>query len=205
MGIYSKYVFPHIIERVMSSEELRQVRSLVLSDVEGDVFEIGFGTGLNLSHYPESVKKITTADINPGMSRRARRRIEKSSIQVDSRVLTAEYLPLDDESFDTVVCTWTLCSIEDPAKALSEIRRILRPQGKFLFVEHGASKDEAVKKWQDRLNPLWKRIGVGCNLNRDAHSLISDAKFTISDLDTFYMQGDPRWLGYTYQGVATKA
>jgi ubiquinone/menaquinone biosynthesis C-methylase UbiE len=189
----------------MSNKDMRKARTAVLSGVSGDIFEIGFGTGLNLQHYPAAVKKMTTADVNPAMGRRAQQRIAASGIEVDCRTLDAESLPLDDASFDSVVCTWTLCSVSDPMKALGELRRILRPQGKFFFVEHGLADDPKVRKWQDRLTPYWKRIGDGCHLNRNARTMIQDAHFAFTSLDTYYMDNAPRWAGYLYQGVATKA
>lgn len=205
MGFYSRVVFPRMIDFVMSNKDMRKVRTALLADVSGDVFEIGFGTGLNLRHYPQSVRKITTADVNPGMGKRAQRRIAESGIEVDCRTLNAESLPLDDNSFDSVVCTWTLCSIADPMKALSELRRILRPQGKFFFVEHGLADDPKIQRLQNRLTPFWKRIGDGCHLNRNARTMIQDAHFAFTHLDTYYMDNAPRFAGYLYQGVATKS
>jgi ubiquinone/menaquinone biosynthesis C-methylase UbiE len=205
VGFYSRVIFPRLIDFAMSNDEMRAARTAVLADVSGDVFEIGFGTGLNLRHYPPAIRKITTADVNPAMGMRAQRRIDKYGVEVDCRTLNAESLPLDDASFDSVVCTWTLCSIKDPMKALAELRRILRPNGKFFFVEHGLADDPNVRKWQNRLNPYWKRIGDGCHLNRNAREMIQDAHFTFTKLDNYYMNDGPRWASYMYQGVATKA
>jgi ubiquinone/menaquinone biosynthesis C-methylase UbiE len=205
MGFYSRVIFPRIIDFVMANDEMREIRTAVLSGVSGDVFEIGFGTGLNLRHYPPSIKKITTADVNPAMGKRAQRRIDKYGVEVDCRTLDAESLPLDDASFDSVVCTWTLCSIRDPMKALGELRRVLRPQGKFFFVEHGLADDPKVRKWQHRITPLWKHIGDGCHLNRNAEEMIQDAHFAFTKLDKYYMKDAPRIAAYLYQGVATKA
>ncbi len=205
MSFYSRYIFPRVIDFAMSNKDMRKVRTALLGDVSGDIFEIGFGTGLNLQHYPKTVKKITTADVNPAMGKRAQRRIAESGIEVDCHVLNAESLPLDDASFDTVVCTWTLCSIADPMRALAELRRILRPQGKMFFVEHGLADDPKVQRTQNRLTPYWKLIGDGCHLNRDARAMIQDAHFEITKLDNYYMDNVPRWAGYLYQGVATKS
>ena len=205
MGFYSRVVFPGIIDFVMTTGQMKKRRSQVLADVSGDIFEIGFGTGLNLPFYPEGVQEITTVDINPGMNRRAQKRIAESGITVHMNILSAESLPMDDETFDSVVCTWTLCSIENVEKALSEVRRILRPGGKFFFVEHGASPDPKVRRLQDRLNSFWGIIGDGCNLNRNAEELIQDQHFEITSLDKGYMEKSPRFAGYMYQGVATKA
>ena len=204
MGFYSNVVFPRIINLIMSDKETTKTRREVLADVSGDVFELGFGTGLNLPHYPEGVKKLVTADPNPGMKKAASERIANSPIEVDCRVLSGEDLPFEDESFDAVVCTWTLCSIPDVERALAECRRILRPKGKFFFVEHGLAEAPGVRKWQNRVNPLWNVIGDGCNLNRDIRELIQDSKFEFADFENYYMKGAPRFLGYLYRGVAVK-
>ena len=204
MGFYSRVVFPGIIDFVMTTGQMKKRRSQLLADVSGDIFEIGFGTGLNLPFYPEGVQEITTVDINPGMNRRAQKRIAESGITVHMNILSAESLPMDDETFDSVVCTWTLCSIENVEKALSEVRRVLRPGGKFFFVEHGASPDPKVRRLQDRLNSFWGIIGDGCNLNRNTEELIQDQHFEITSLDKGYMEKSPRFAGYMYQGVATK-
>lgn len=205
MGFYSNVIFPHILDYMMTAEQMNKRRSQVLAGVSGDVFEIGFGTGLNLPFYPAGIKEITTVDVNPGCSKLAQRRIAESGITVHNEVLNAESLPMDDESFDSVVCTWTLCSIDNVEKALSEVRRVLRPGGKLFFVEHGASPDEKVRKWQDRLTPCCKVIGDGCRLNRNAEELIQDQHLEITSLDKGYMEKSPRVAAYLYQGVATKA
>ena len=204
MGFYSNVIFPRVIDFVMTTGQMKKRRSQVLADVSGDVLEIGFGTGLNLPFYPDSVKEITTVDVNPGCSKRSQRRIAESCITVHNEVLNAESLPMDDESFDSVVCTWTLCSIDNVEEALSEVRRVLRPGGRFFFVEHGASPDEKVRKSQDRLTPCWKVIGDGCRLNRNTEELIQDQHFEIPSIDKGYMDKSPRFAGYMYQGVATK-
>lgn len=204
MGFYGKYIFPKIVDRVMDSKDMRAARDKTLEGVTGDIFEIGFGTGLNLDHYPQHVRRITTADVNPGMAKAAQRRIAASKIDVDNRVLNGESLPFDDGSFDSVVCTWTLCSIANADKALAELRRVLRPKGRFFFIEHGLSDDPKIRKWQDRLTPYWKIIGDGCHLNRDAGALLRDNGFALAKLENFYMDG-PRFATYMYQGVAEKA
>jgi ubiquinone/menaquinone biosynthesis C-methylase UbiE len=189
----------------MSDKETAKIRKEILAGVSGDVFELGFGTGLNLPHYPCQVRKLVTADPNPGMRKAAKDRIANSPIEVDCRVLGGEALPFDDESFDTVVCTWTLCSIPDADRALAHCYRMLRPGGKFLFVEHGLADDSTVRKWQARLNPFWSMLGDGCHLDRNIKKLIMDSKLQIEKLENFYMPGASRFSGYMYQGVATKA
>ena len=184
---------------------MKKARVSALANVSGDVFEIGFGTGLNLPHYPAGVKKIVTADPNPGMAQLARRQIAESGIEVDLRILNGESLPIEDNSFDSVVCTWTLCSIPNVGQALREIRRIMRPEGRFYFVEHGLADDPGVRKWQDRLTPLQRKIGDGCHFNRNIKELIADQGFRFEKLDNFYMKKAPRVAGYMYQGIAVKA
>ena len=167
MGVYSRVIFPRLCDWVMNDPRMAALRSELLADVGGEVLEIGFGTGLNLPHYPEHVRRITTVDPNPGMNRLARRRIAEGGIAVDQRVLSGEALPFEDGSFDCVVSTWTLCSIPDAGRALGEVHRVLRPGGRFLFLEHGLSEDSRVQRWQRRLNPIQRVLGDGCRLDLD--------------------------------------
>ncbi len=204
MGLYSSHIFPYLMNQVMSNKAMTRSRAELLVSASGEIFEIGFGTGLNLKHYPSHVKKITTADVNAGMGKLAQRSIDASPIEVDNRVLNGEDLPLTDESFDTVVCTWTLCSIPNVEQALKELHRILKPGGQFLFVEHGLADNPKTQRMQHRVNPLWKLIGDGCHLNRNITELIQDHHFLLPDVQNFYMPGGPRFASYMYQGVATK-
>ena len=204
MGLYSRYIFPRFMDMVMSSGQMSKVRAAVLSEVSGDVFEIGVGTGLNLPHYPEHVKHLTTADPNAGMCGIAKRRIEQAGIQVTHYTVGGESLPIEDASFDAVVCTWTLCSIPKVELALREIRRILRPQGKLHFVEHGIAEDESVRRWQDRLTPIQKVVSDGCHFNRDMRTLIQSENFRFEKIENFYLHRVPKFAGYLYQGVACK-
>jgi ubiquinone/menaquinone biosynthesis C-methylase UbiE len=137
------------------------------------------------------------------MNRVAQRNIRKSNIEVDCRILSGECLPLDSSTFDSVVCTWTLCSIPDAARALREVKRVLRPGGRFFFVEHGLAPDPAVRKWQHRLTPIQKVIGDGCHLNRPIDRMVEDEGFQVSELETFYMPKAPRFAGYMFRGIAT--
>lgn len=147
MGLYSNLIFPYCIDFTMSGSDLSEYRQQLLADVSGNVLEIGFGTGLNLPYYPDKINKITTIDPNPGMRRRARSRIEKSGITVDYKVLNGESIPMADAEFDSVVCTWTLCSILRVDKAIAEVYRLLKPEGKFFFIEHGLSRDNSIQVW----------------------------------------------------------
>ena len=160
MGLYSRHIFPRLCDWSMRNPRMDRLRRETLAEVEGEILEIGFGTGLNLEHYPEHVRHLTAIDPGEGMARIARRRIERSHIDVDLRVQTAEELPFEDGRFDCVVSTWTLCSIQDARRAVTEISRVLKPGGRFLFLEHGLSEEPGVQRWQRRLTPLQKRIAV---------------------------------------------
>jgi len=203
MGFYSTIVLPRLLDRVMSNPEMAKYRQILLKDVEGDVLEIGFGTGLNLAYYPHHIDKITTVDPNPGMNKLAEKRIQTSEIGVENHVLNGERLPMESNSFDSVISTWTLCSIAQVNQALQEIHRVLKPGGKFFFIEHGLSDDPKIQTWQNRLNPLQKIIGDGCNLNRNIQALVEQHFETVT-LERFEMESLPRVGSYTYKGVAVK-
>ncbi|MFS8883648.1 class I SAM-dependent methyltransferase [Synechococcus sp. R55.3] len=205
MNLYRRVIFPQLLDLALSGERIERYRRQLLAHVQGSVLEIGFGTGLNLPCYPEHIRKITGVDPNPGMGSLARRRIASSPIAVDWQVADAQELPFPSQSFDSVVSTWTLCSIPNVAKALGEIRRVLRAGGKLFFLEHGLSEDPQVQRWQNRLNPLQKVIADGCNLNRDMARLIREAGFRFEQLERFYMADQPKFIGYTYQGIALPA
>jgi len=187
----------------MSGSVFSKYREQVLADVEGEVLEIGFGTGLNLNYYPQQVQKITTIDPNSGMNTIARKRIAASSILVDSRLISGENLPMPECTYDSVVSTWTLCSIAKVEAALAEIYRVLKPNGQFFFIEHGLSNDLKVQVWQHRLTPFQKVIGDGCHLDRNIRSLL-EQQFTKISIKEFQAEGLPKVGGYFYQGVATK-
>jgi ubiquinone/menaquinone biosynthesis C-methylase UbiE len=203
MGFYSNLIVPWCIELAMSNPVLTQYRQQVLAEVEGEILEIGFGTGLNLPHYPQKVEKITAIDPNPGMKKIVQKRMEKSSITVDNRVLRGENLPMKDESFDSVVSTWTLCSIAKVEQAIAEIYRVLKPGGKFLFIEHGLSNESKIQVWQNRLTPIQKIIADGCHLNRNIQQLVTQ-KFEQITIEKFYLPQLPKVVGYMYQGIAIK-
>jgi len=204
MGFYSHVLFPWGMNWLMSGEPFDSERKQVLAEVGGDVLEVGFGSGLNIPHYPASVHELTAIDPNPGMRRYAEPRITASPIKVERCVLSGESLPMADASFDTVVCTWTLCSIENVEQALAEIHRVLKSGGRFVFLEHGLSNEPDVQRWQHRLNPIQKVIGDGCNLNRDIRALVENVGFSSLEMENFYLEKTPRLVGYMYRGVAVK-
>ncbi len=203
MGIYSQLIFPRLLELSMSSESMTGYRQQLLKNVQGDVLEIGFGTGLNLPHYPETVTSLTTIDPNEGMGAIAQKRISQSPIPVTNKVLSGENLPMDNASFDNVVCTWTLCSIPNAEKALSEAYRVLKPGGKFFFIEHGLSNEPNIQSWQNRITPIQKVVADGCHLNRKMDKLINKI-FDEVTVEEFYADDLPKIMGYFYRGIAIK-
>lgn len=207
MNIYSELIFPRLLDSVMSKSLFSQYRKTLLTQADGEVLDLGFGTGLNFPYYPATIKKLTAIDVNPGMNAIARKRLSNSSVNglnIDLQQLNGEHLPMADYTFDTVVSTWTLCSIADVNQALREIYRVLKPGGKFLFIEHGLSTEPPVQVWQHRLTPVQKIIADGCHLNRDIEQLITEQNFQMIQLEKFYAQPLPKFGGYFYQGWAIK-
>ena len=203
MGVYSRVIFPRLLELSMSSESMTGYRQQLLAEVSGDVLEVGFGTGLNLPHYPKGVSSLTTVEPNQGMGAIAQKRIEASPIKVTTTLLNGEDLALLDESFDNIVCTWTLCSIPNVKKALSEAYRVLKPGGKFFFIEHGLSSEQSIQTWQNRITPIQRIVADGCHLNRKIDELVSEV-FDQVTVEEFYADDLPKIMGYFYRGTATK-
>jgi ubiquinone/menaquinone biosynthesis C-methylase UbiE len=186
----------------MQNPETRRLREVWIPQAEGEVLEVGIGSGLNLELYTQRVSQVHGVDPSLELQRMARKR--SGRIDVEFLLQSVENpLPLSSGSMDTVVLTWTLCSIPDPQKALLEIKRVLKSEGKLIFIEHGLAPDSGVAAWQGRLTPIWKRIGGGCHLNRKIDDLIKQAGFRIAELTTSYLPG-PRPMTYTYQGAAQK-
>lgn len=202
MGFYAKHVLPRLIDAAMNNKETAGLRAESIPQAAGQVLEVGIGSGLNLALYSSPVERVYGVDPSIEMLRIARKRAEGAPVPVEFFQQSVEDpLPLADASIDTVVLTWTLCSIPNPHQALQQMRRVLRPDGRLIFIEHGLAPDPAVVKWQDRLTPLWKRIAGGCHLNRQIDRLLTAAGFQISELRTFYFHA-PRPMTYTYQGSA---
>lgn len=204
MSLYSRFILPYLLDLSLSDPISSKYRKQLLSEVSGEVLEIGFGTGLNLAYYPENTTKVTTIDPNPGMNRLARKRIKESKIAVDNRLLSSEDLPFPDNHFDSIVSTWTLCSIANIDRAMAEIYRVLKPNGKFYFIEHGLSNEAKIKVWQNRLNPIQKAIADGCHLNRNIKKILEN-QFKSIIIEEFYVENVPKIMGYYYKGIATKS
>nr|WP_322710889.1 class I SAM-dependent methyltransferase [Nostoc sp. ChiSLP03a]MDZ8212031.1 class I SAM-dependent methyltransferase [Nostoc sp. ChiSLP03a] len=203
MGLYSRVIFPRLLDWSLSLPNLAKYRQELLADVTGEVLEIGFGTGLNLAYYPYSIHKITTVDVNPGMNALANKRISDSGIIVEQLLLSSENLPMPDNTFDSVVSTWTLCSIANVQQALQEVYRVLKPGGRFFFVEHGLSDKPSVQLWQHRLTPIQKVVADGCHLNRDIQKLV-EQHFDHVELKQFTPENFSSSIAHLYFGCATK-
>ena len=201
MGFYQDYILPYLINLAMRRQDFAPYRERVLADAQGRVLEIGIGSGLNLPFYTQRAQQVIGLDPSPRLLAMARGAGRKAEGAIELVEGSAEAVPLEDRSVDTVVTTWTLCSIPDPRRALAEMRRVLRPGGRFLFVEHGLAPDPKVRWWQDRLTPAWKRVGGGCHLNRAIAQLIEEAGFQFERLDTGYMRG-PKPMTFMYEGRA---
>jgi len=199
--LYERRVFPHVLELAM--RQFGELRAPTLAAAQGEVLEIGFGTGLNLEHYPAGVTRLVTADPMEALSERVRGRIAAAAFPVEQHHLRADRtLPFDAGRFDCVTMTWTLCTITDPVAAVREMRRVLKPTGTLLFIEHGRSDDDKVARWQDRWNPVQNVIACGCNVNRRVDALVEQGGFRLASLERFLAEGVPRMFGEMYRGVA---
>jgi ubiquinone/menaquinone biosynthesis C-methylase UbiE len=204
MGLYSRHLFPWICDRAMRAPHIARLRREVLAGAIGEILEVGFGTGLNLGHYPEHVRHLTAVDPAPGMTRVARRRIVRGDMDVDLRGQAAEDLPFEDGRFDCVVSTWTLCSIRDVRRAVAEIGRVLKAGGRFLFLEHGLSEEPGTRRWQRRLTPVHRRLAGGCRLDLDIEALVRSGGFREVQVARFLLERTPRLVGSMYRGVAVR-
>ena len=205
MGFYQRHLLPRVLDLAMRRSSLVEQREWLLKQVRGQVLEMGFGTGLNLPYYPREVRTLTVVEPDAAMRARAEKRIAKSgrTVSVVAGRMDRK-LPLADGSFDTVVSTWTMCTIPDPAAALKEVYRLLKPGGQFLFVEHGLSPDREVVKWQRRFNGLTRKWGGGCNLDRDIEEILRRSRLEVEKLEKFYLPKGLRAGAYTYRGVAVR-
>jgi ubiquinone/menaquinone biosynthesis C-methylase UbiE len=205
MGFYDRHILPFLLNAAMSAKPISYQRRKVVPRAEGRVLEIGFGAGHNLPFY-DATKVTHLWALEPAKEMRARAasRVKDSPLKIEFLDLPGEEIPLEDEAADTVLVTYTLCSIPDVMKALSGMRRVLKSSGHLIFCEHGEAPDENVRKWQRRITPVWKRIGGGCHVGRAIPKLIQDAGFAVRDMETMYLPGTPRFAGFNYWGSATK-
>jgi ubiquinone/menaquinone biosynthesis C-methylase UbiE len=201
MGFYNDVILPRLCHLVMRNRRLAPYRERVIASAEGRVLEIGIGSGLNLPFYGPEVRGIVGLEPAPQLIAMARRVAERTPVPVRFIEESAAAISLDSNTIDTVVMTWTLCTIPQADGALSEIRRVLKSGGRLLFVEHGLAPNEGVRRWQDWLTPTWKRVSGGCHLNRPIRTMIEGAGFRFDRLETAYMPGPKPW-SFRYQGSA---
>ena len=201
-GWYDRHVLPYLLDLACNVRPVQQQRRRVVPQARGRVLELGIGSGLNLAHYdPAVVSEVIGVDPATQSRGRIEKRIAASRLQVQLVPVSAEKIPLPDASFDTVVMTYTLCSIDDPLAALAEVRRLLRPSGRLLFCEHGRAPEDAVRRWQERISPWWQRLAGGCHLDRDVPALLTRAGLTSCEIHMGYIKG-PRPFTYNYWGSA---
>ena len=202
MGIYAEQVLPRIINAACGMRSSNPLRSRVCEGLHGQVVEIGFGSGHNVPFYPAAVTGVAAIEPADLGWKLAGKRLSASAVSVERSGLDGQALPLPDDSCDTALSTWTLCTIPDVAVALGEVRRVLKPGGTLHFVEHGLAPDENVRRWQHRLEPMQKRLFGGCHLTRSIADLLSDAGFEITEVEVFYEKGAPKFLAADSLGVA---
>jgi ubiquinone/menaquinone biosynthesis C-methylase UbiE len=203
MGFYGDQILPRVVDLTLRGREVARLRARVLAGMDGEVLEIGFGSGLNIPYYPPGMKRVRAVD--PAITGRklAAKRAAASTVPIEFTGVDAQALPVEDASIDNVLSTWTLCTIPDVSRALAEVRRVLRPGGALHFIEHGLSPDAKVARLQRRLTPLQRRVAGGCHLNRPIDLLVAGAGLELTRMDTYYMKG-PHAFGYTFEGVAIK-
>jgi ubiquinone/menaquinone biosynthesis C-methylase UbiE len=202
MGIYARKILPFMMDKMLGTPEFDGYRRRLLAPARGRVLEIGFGTGLNASHYPPTVERVVAVEPNDGATKRADARISRARVPIELRVAPGEELPADDASFDCVVTSLVLCSVTDLGRTLSEIRRVLKPGGRYLLFEHGLCDDPKVQKWQHRMNGFQKRVFGGCHLNRPIHRAVEESGFTFEAVENFYLKAGPRFGSFCTMGTA---
>jgi len=206
MGFYDKHILPHFINCACGTKPITRQREKVVPMARGTVLEIGIGTGLNLRHYDASrIDKVIGLDPSEASWHIAQKKNPDLPFPLEFIGLPGEEIPLEDNSVDTVMVTYALCTIPDPLTALAGMRRVLKPEGSLVFCEHGEAPDPEVRKWQDRINPYWKAIAGGCNLNRPIPGLLQEAGFRVESQESMYLPGTPRFAGFNYWGTARQA
>ena len=203
MSFYEKKILPKVLDLLCGSSPINYQRKKIVPKVSGNVLEIGIGSGLNLPHYNVSnISNITALDPAEELTDIAKKRISELDLDIDVINCGAEEIPLESKSFDSILVTYTLCSIENLDDSMREIRRVIKDDGTLFFCEHGIAPDLKTKNWQNRINPIWKRLMGGCNINRDIPEIISNSKLEIVDLETMFLPSTPRIAGFNYWGTA---
>jgi ubiquinone/menaquinone biosynthesis C-methylase UbiE len=206
MGFYARHLGPRLIRCLCSNDDIRHEREKIVPLATGVVLEIGIGPGLNLPLYdPARVSRVIGVDPNESFLRLGQENRRACAVPLEIVVAPAEDLPLADKSVDTAVVTFTLCSVDDPTRSLAEIRRMLKPDGRVLFLEHGLADDPGVARWQRRLNPVWNPIAVGCNLTRPVRGMLVEAGFRIDEIEEYYLPRAPAPVGFQSRGIARAA
>jgi len=204
MGIYNDWILPRMMNAMMGMKHVIEERKNCLEGVTGNVLEVGFGSGHNLPYYPHGVKRVVAVDPSTESAKLARKRIDAASFPVEYVALAGEEIAAPDATFDSVVSTFTLCTIPDPLAALRQMRRVLKPDGKFFMVEHGRSHEPKIQRWQDRMNGMQQTLFGGCNMNRDIERLVREAGFEFERIDKYYAEG-PKMLACMTRGIAHRA
>jgi len=203
MSFYDEHILPHMINLACGSKPVLKQRAKVVPQATGRVLEIGMGSGLNLPYYDsENVEFVWGLEPSLGMRKKARKNLERSHLEVRWLDLPGEEIPLEDNEVDTILLTYTLCTIPDWHTALKQMKRVLKPGGQLLFCEHGEAPDESIRKWQKRIDPYWKKTAGGCHLSRPIPHLLYEGGFNITDMETMYLPSTPRIAGFNYWGVA---
>ena len=203
MSLYEKYVLPKFLNCACGSKPISYQRKKVVPMAEGKVLEIGIGSGLNLPFYDKSkLDELWGLDPSEGLSEMAKQVADEEAMEVNFISAGAEEIPLPDNHFDSVLVTYTMCTIPEVDRASKEIQRVLKSNGKMIFCEHGLAPDKNIKKWQNRINPFWKKLAGGCNINRNIPSVIQESGFDIIDLEEMYLPSTPKIAGYNYWGYA---
>jgi len=205
MSFYDKYILPSFLNCACGSKPIKHQRSKVVPLAEGVVLEVGIGSGLNIPYYDSTkISAIIGLDPSEELNNMAKKVAADKGLEVDFILGSAEAIPLPDNHVDSVLVTYTLCTIPDALSASKEMRRVLKPDGKMIFCEHGLAPDASVAKWQTRIDPYWEKIAGGCHLNRDIPQLIHSAGFNIQSMEQMYLPSTPKFAGYNYWGVATQ-
>lgn len=203
MGMYEKYCLPHFLHFACGLKVIQQQRQKVVPLAQGRVLEIGMGSGLNIPFYkPENIEMLWGLEPSKGMRKKAQRNLEHTAFEIQWLDLPSEEIPLDDDSVDTVVLTYTLCTISDWKSAMQQMRRVLKPGGNLVFCEHGEAPDENVRKWQQRVDPFWGKLAGGCHLGRPIPRYIEEGGFKINNVETKYLPG-PKFAAFNYWGTAS--